>query len=89
MPSAVLQRPPQTSTTRPGAPRRTRVLAQAEARWAAAATLAFLLALLLQLTGAPAWVWGPLYAVAYVTGVGSRAGPDCGRCGRRPWMWIC
>ncbi|MEI5131009.1 heavy metal translocating P-type ATPase [Streptomyces libani] len=68
MPSAVLQRPPQTSTTRPGAPRRTRVLAQAEARWAAAATLAFLLALLLQLTGAPAWVWGPLYAVAYVTG---------------------
>ncbi|MGY5136879.1 heavy metal translocating P-type ATPase [Streptomyces nigrescens] len=68
MPSAVLQRPPRTSTTRPGAPRRTRVLAQAEARWAAAATLAFLLALLLQLTGAPAWVWGPLYAVAYVTG---------------------
>ncbi|WP_411136439.1 heavy metal translocating P-type ATPase [Streptomyces sp. C10] len=68
MPSAVLQRPPQTSTARPGAPRRTRVLAQAEARWAAAATLAFLLALLLQLTGAPAWVWGPLYAVAYVTG---------------------
>ncbi|MEU8912555.1 heavy metal translocating P-type ATPase [Streptomyces nigrescens] len=68
MPSAVLQRPPQTPTARPGAPRRTRVLAQAEARWAAAATLAFLLALLLQLTGAPAWVWGPLYAVAYVTG---------------------
>ncbi|QIK10365.1 heavy metal translocating P-type ATPase [Streptomyces sp. ID38640] len=68
MPSAVLQRPPQTSTARPGVPRRTRVLAQPEARWAAAATLAFLLALLLQLTGVPAWVWGPLYAVAYVTG---------------------
>ncbi|MEV3971474.1 heavy metal translocating P-type ATPase [Streptomyces sp. NPDC050698] len=55
---------------RPGtAPRRrTRVLALPEARWAAAATVLFLLALPLQLTGAPAWTWGPLYALAYVTG---------------------
>ncbi|MFE6525462.1 heavy metal translocating P-type ATPase [Streptomyces sp. NPDC057794] len=48
--------------------RRTRVLALPEARWAAAATAFFLLALPLQLTGAPAWTWGPLYALAYVTG---------------------
>ncbi|MFF6914638.1 heavy metal translocating P-type ATPase [Streptomyces sp. NPDC012466] len=55
---------------RPGtAPRRrTRVLALPEARWAAAATVFFLLALPLQLTGAPAWTWGPLYALSYVTG---------------------
>ncbi|MFE7765179.1 heavy metal translocating P-type ATPase [Streptomyces sp. NPDC057438] len=48
--------------------RRTRVLALPEARWAAAATVFFLLALPLQLAGAPAWAWGPLYAVTYVTG---------------------
>ncbi|MGX1564353.1 heavy metal translocating P-type ATPase, partial [Streptomyces sp. NPDC055509] len=48
--------------------RRTRVLALPEARWAAAATAFFLLALPLQLTGAPAWTWGPLYAAAYATG---------------------
>ncbi|MGW8400462.1 heavy metal translocating P-type ATPase [Streptomyces lydicus] len=68
MPSAVLQRPPRTSAPRRAAPRRTRVLALAEARWAAAATTAFLLALPLQLTGAPVWTWGVLHAVAYVTG---------------------
>ncbi|OUD05160.1 heavy metal translocating P-type ATPase [Streptomyces swartbergensis] len=48
--------------------RRTRVLALPEARWATAATVFFLLALPLQLTGAPAWTWGPLYALSYVTG---------------------
>ncbi|MEN3268991.1 heavy metal translocating P-type ATPase [Pseudonocardia sp.] len=48
--------------------RRTRVLALAEARWAGAALVLFLIALPLQLTGAPAWAWGPLYALAYVTG---------------------
>ncbi|MEU6577965.1 heavy metal translocating P-type ATPase [Streptomyces sp. NPDC046805] len=52
-----------------GAPRRrTRVFALPEARWAAAATVLFLLALPLQLTGAPAWAWGPLYALAYAAG---------------------
>lgn len=44
------------------------MFALAEARWAAAALVLFLLALPLQLTGAPAWTWGPLYAAAYVTG---------------------
>jgi heavy metal translocating P-type ATPase len=48
--------------------RRTRVLALPEVRWAAAATVFFLLALPLQLTGAPAWTWGPLYALSYATG---------------------
>jgi heavy metal translocating P-type ATPase len=44
------------------------VLALAEARWAAAALLLFLLALPLQLTGAPAWTWLPLYGLTYATG---------------------
>ncbi|WP_152645843.1 heavy metal translocating P-type ATPase [Streptacidiphilus albus] len=66
-----------TLTARPAPPaardvspprRRTRLLAQPEARWAAAATVLFLLALALQLAGASAWVWGPLYALGYATG---------------------
>ncbi|MFE4968429.1 heavy metal translocating P-type ATPase [Streptomyces sp. NPDC056660] len=48
--------------------RRTRVLALAEARWAAVALVLFLVALPLQLTGAPAWTWGPLYALTYAAG---------------------
>ncbi|MGW7244109.1 heavy metal translocating P-type ATPase [Streptomyces sp. NPDC054804] len=70
MPSALLQRPGRVAPAAPRtAPkRRTRVFALAEARWAAAALVLFLIALPLQLTGAPAWAWGPLYAAAYVTG---------------------
>ncbi|MGV9453585.1 heavy metal translocating P-type ATPase [Streptomyces sp. NPDC003635] len=53
----------------PVAPRRrTRILALPEARWALAATVAFLLGLALDLTGAPGWAYGPLYAVAYAAG---------------------
>ncbi|MDF3146724.1 HAD-IC family P-type ATPase, partial [Streptomyces sp. T21Q-yed] len=48
--------------------RRTRLLALPEVRWAVTATALFLLALPLQFTGAPAWTWGPLYALAYATG---------------------
>ncbi|MFJ9744201.1 heavy metal translocating P-type ATPase [Streptomyces chartreusis] len=48
--------------------RRTRLLALPEVRWAAAATALFLLALPLQFAGAPAWIWGPLYALSYATG---------------------
>ncbi|MFD5567795.1 heavy metal translocating P-type ATPase [Streptomyces cadmiisoli] len=61
---------PRTSPTRtPRAPRRrTRVLALPEARWALTALVAFLVALALDLGGAPAWAYGPLYALAYVTG---------------------
>ncbi|MEV7931064.1 heavy metal translocating P-type ATPase [Kitasatospora sp. NPDC088779] len=68
--SATLTERPAAAAPRGGAApkRRTRVFALAEARWAAAATIAFLTALPLQLTDAPAWAWGPLYAIAYVTG---------------------
>ncbi|MFI5554511.1 heavy metal translocating P-type ATPase [Streptomyces sp. NPDC051738] len=48
--------------------RRTRLLALPEVRWACAATALFLLALPLQLAGAPAWTWGTLYALSYATG---------------------
>ncbi|MFE2431467.1 heavy metal translocating P-type ATPase [Streptomyces sp. NPDC059373] len=49
-------------------PRRTRVLALPEARWAAGSLAAFLVALTLQWAGAPGWSWGVLYAVCYVAG---------------------
>ncbi|MFI1721411.1 heavy metal translocating P-type ATPase [Streptomyces sp. NPDC020489] len=54
----------------PTAPRRrTRVLALPEARWAAVATAAFLIGLILDtVVGAPAWVYGPAYAIAYAAG---------------------
>jgi heavy metal translocating P-type ATPase len=44
------------------------VLAPAEARWAAAALVLFLIALPLQLGGAPVWCWSPLYALTYAAG---------------------
>ncbi|WP_438290885.1 heavy metal translocating P-type ATPase [Streptomyces sp. HUAS TT7] len=70
MSSTLTERPASAAAARgaAGPRRRTRVFAQAEARWAAAALVLFLIALPLQLTGAPAWAWGPLYALAYVTG---------------------
>ncbi|WP_406099801.1 heavy metal translocating P-type ATPase [Streptomyces sp. NBC_01013] len=70
MPSDLLQRAGRAASAAPGAaPKRlTRVFALPEARWAAVALGLFLIALPLQLTGAPAWAWGPLYAAAYVTG---------------------
>jgi cation-transporting P-type ATPase J len=48
--------------------RRTRIRALPEARWAAAALGLFLIALPLQLAGAPDWVWMSLYALTYATG---------------------
>ncbi|WP_369394402.1 heavy metal translocating P-type ATPase [Streptomyces sp. CG1] len=70
MSSTLTERPAPAATSRPDAPsrRRTRVFALPEARWAAAATVLFLLALPLQLTGAPAGMWGSLYGLAYVAG---------------------
>lgn len=70
MPAAVIPRPSRTPTAGPGTVprRRTRVLALTEARWAGASLALFLLALPLQLTGAPAWAWGPLYALVYAAG---------------------
>nr|WNW36713.1 heavy metal translocating P-type ATPase [Streptomyces sp. Li-HN-5-13] len=67
--STLLARPAEAPAAAAAAPRRrTRVLALPEARWAAAALVLFLLALPLQLAGAPAWSWGPLYALAYAAG---------------------
>ncbi|MFE4975791.1 heavy metal translocating P-type ATPase [Kitasatospora sp. NPDC056651] len=71
MSSTLIERPaPEVAAGSTGvAPRRrTRIFALPEARWAAAALVLFLIALPLQLTGAPAWTWGPLYALAYATG---------------------
>ncbi|MEU0669425.1 heavy metal translocating P-type ATPase [Streptomyces lavendulocolor] len=48
--------------------RRTRVFALPEVRWAALSAAAFLAAFPLDLAGAPAWAWGPLYAVCYLAG---------------------
>ncbi|MGW2034332.1 heavy metal translocating P-type ATPase [Streptomyces sp. NPDC001811] len=72
MPSVLTDRrplPTGAAHAEPAAPRRrTRVLALPETRWAAAATVLFLLALPLQLTGAPGWAWGAAYALAYAAG---------------------
>lgn len=69
MSSTLIERPAPVAAPADAAPkRRTRVFALPEARWAAAATVLFLIALPLQLTGATAWAWGPLYALAYATG---------------------
>ncbi|MET9428979.1 heavy metal translocating P-type ATPase [Streptomyces sp. NPDC003036] len=48
--------------------RRTRLLALPEVRWAALSAVAFLAAFPLDLAGAPAWAWGPLYALCYAAG---------------------
>lgn len=48
--------------------RRTRIFALPEARWATAALVLFLIALPLYLLDAPAWAWGPLFALVYATG---------------------
>ncbi|MEH0530459.1 heavy metal translocating P-type ATPase [Streptomyces stelliscabiei] len=67
--SATLAPSPAPRSSLPTAPRRrTRVLALPEARWALASTVAFLLAFPLDLAGASAWPYGPLYAIAYVAG---------------------
>ncbi|WP_329494411.1 heavy metal translocating P-type ATPase [Kitasatospora herbaricolor] len=71
MPDTLLARPQDLGRApAPAGPpgRRTRALALPEARWAALSTLAFLAALAVQLPGGPAWAYGPLYALAYLSG---------------------
>ncbi|MGV9519715.1 heavy metal translocating P-type ATPase [Streptomyces griseus] len=70
MPSLLVQHPEQVTASAPAEMprRRTRVFALSEARWAVTALTLFLLALPIQLAGASAWAWGPLYGVVYVTG---------------------
>ncbi|MGW1017023.1 heavy metal translocating P-type ATPase [Streptomyces niveus] len=60
--------PPPAAAAAVARRRRTRVLALPEARWASAALVLFLIALPLDLLGAPAWTWGPLFAATYVAG---------------------
>ncbi|MFF8606907.1 heavy metal translocating P-type ATPase [Streptomyces sp. NPDC015346] len=68
MASPVLDTQAAPPRTAPAPSRGTRVSALPEVRWAALSALAFLLALPLDLSGAPAWTWGPLYAVCYAAG---------------------
>ncbi|MFI2780411.1 heavy metal translocating P-type ATPase [Streptomyces sp. ALB3] len=70
MPADVLPHPSHTVSGGTGdvPRRRTRVLALSEARWAGAALVLFLCALPLELSDAPVWVWGPLYALVYAAG---------------------
>ncbi|MEU0159213.1 heavy metal translocating P-type ATPase [Streptomyces sp. NPDC006261] len=70
MPSLLVPHPEQVTAAAPaGVPRRrTRVFALTETRWAVTALALFLMALPIQLAGASAWVWGPLYGLAYATG---------------------
>ncbi|MYS72171.1 heavy metal translocating P-type ATPase, partial [Streptomyces sp. SID5926] len=67
--STTLAPAPQTAPAAAAPPRRrTRVLALPEARWALVSLVAFLAALPLDLGSAPAWTYGPLYALAYAAG---------------------
>ncbi|MCT9076609.1 heavy metal translocating P-type ATPase [Streptomyces fulvoviolaceus] len=66
--STTLAPTPVPAPARSAPRRRTGVLALPEARWALAATVAFLLGLALDLGGMPSWVYGPLYAIAYLAG---------------------
>ncbi|MFD3734231.1 heavy metal translocating P-type ATPase [Streptomyces sp. NPDC058632] len=66
--SMTLAPAPPPSTGVPAGRRRTRVLALPEARWALASLVAFLAGLALDLGGAPGWVSGVPFAVAYGCG---------------------
>ncbi|POX49339.1 cadmium-translocating P-type ATPase [Streptomyces sp. Ru71] len=66
--SATLAPAPVPLAPHPAPRRRTRVLALPEARWALAATVAYLLGLASDLAGLPPVAHGGLYAVAYACG---------------------
>ncbi|WP_329139907.1 heavy metal translocating P-type ATPase [Streptomyces sp. NBC_01476] len=68
MSSTLIRSAPPPAPVAAGPQRRTRLLALPEARWALAALALFLIALPLDLLGAPAWTWGPLFAGTYVMG---------------------
>lgn len=68
MSAQLIEEQPPADVPPPVRPRRTRVRELPEVRWAALATAAFLPAFPLDLAGAPAWLWGPLYAVCYAAG---------------------
>ncbi|MGW0822686.1 heavy metal translocating P-type ATPase [Streptomyces sp. NPDC002845] len=66
--SATLTASPVRSSSSTAPRRRTRLLALPEARWALASTVAFLIAFPLDLAGVSAWLYGPLYVIAYAAG---------------------
>ncbi len=66
--TATPTRPATTATPADVPLRRTRLFALSEMRWAAAALALFLIGLLAQLAGAPAWLWWTLYLACYATG---------------------
>ncbi|GAA2625104.1 heavy metal translocating P-type ATPase [Actinomadura fulvescens] len=68
MPSATLAVPAPPGRARRPPRRRTRVLEVPEARWALVALGLFLVALPIQISGGPSWLWGALYAAVYATG---------------------
>ncbi len=68
MSAELIEERPPADAPPPVRPRRTRVRDLPEVRWAALATAAFLPAFPLDLAGAPAWLWGPLYAICYAAG---------------------
>lgn len=60
--------PSRPSVAQPAIVRRTRLFALPEVRWAAVASVLFLLGLVAQYLGAPPWLWWGLYLSCYVTG---------------------
>ncbi|MEV6130686.1 heavy metal translocating P-type ATPase [Streptomyces violaceusniger] len=68
MSAELIEERPPADAPPPVRPHRTRVRELPEVRWAALATAAFLPAFPLDLAGAPAWLWGPLYVVCYAAG---------------------
>ncbi|PXX03265.1 heavy metal translocating P-type ATPase [Mycolicibacterium moriokaense] len=68
MSSQVLDRAAISPTDGGVAAIRTRAFALPEVRWAAVATVLFVLGLAAQFGAAPAWVWSALYLCCYVTG---------------------
>ncbi|WP_410876975.1 heavy metal translocating P-type ATPase [Nocardia sp. A7] len=61
--------PTRRATPRPSvAVRRTRLFELSEIRWAATASVLFLLGLVVQFAGGPSWLWWALYLACYVTG---------------------
>jgi heavy metal translocating P-type ATPase len=66
VPSATTERPAAPGT--PAPPRRTRLFAVPETRWAGLATALFLAGGLAQLTGAPPWLYWTLYFGCYAAG---------------------
>src|SRR5689334_5422791 len=65
---ALTQAFPRPDVVSPALPGRRKIFDLPEMRWAAVASALFLVGLVVQLAGAPAWSWWALYLACYVTG---------------------